>query len=81
MLLGGAGNDRLIGGAGNDSLDGGAGADSFVFDNGFGKDTVTGFVATGAGHDTIDFSTSVFANFGAVQEPYGPVRGECGDHA
>ena len=32
----------------------------------FGKDTVTGFVATGAAHDTIDFSTAVFANFAAV---------------
>jgi len=27
---------------------------------------VTGFVASGAGHDTIDFSTAVFANFAAV---------------
>jgi Ca2+-binding RTX toxin-like protein len=66
-LSGGAGNDRLIGGAGNDSLDGGAGTDSFVFDKAFGKDTVSGFVAAGAGHDTIDFSTSVFANFAAVK--------------
>ncbi len=66
-LSGLAGNDRLVGGAGNDSMDGGAGADSFVFGTGFGKDTVTGFAPMGAGHDTIDFSTSVFANFGAVQ--------------
>jgi Ca2+-binding RTX toxin-like protein len=66
VLSGGAGNDRLIGGAGNDHLDGGAGPDSFVFDNAFGKDTVVGFVAAGAGHDTIDFSTAVFANFAAV---------------
>jgi Ca2+-binding RTX toxin-like protein len=65
-LSGGAGNDRLIGGAGNDNLDGGAGTDSFVFDKAFGKDIVTGFVATGAAHDTIDFSTAVFANFAAV---------------
>ena len=65
-LNGGDGNDRLNGGAGNDSLDGGVGTDSFVFDTAFGKDTVTGFVATGAAHDTIDFSTAVFANFAAV---------------
>ena len=65
-LSGGAGNDRLIGGAGDDSLDGGAGTDSFVFDKGFGKDTITGFVASGAAHDTIDFSTAVFASFAAV---------------
>ena len=66
ILSGGAGNDRLIGGVGNDSLDGGVGTDSFVFDKGFGKDTITGFVATGAAHDTIDFSTAAFANFAAV---------------
>ena len=65
-LSGGAGNDRLIGGAGNDSLDGGVGTDSFIFDKGFGKDIITGFVASGAAHDTIDFSTAVFANFAAV---------------
>ncbi len=41
--------------------------DSFVFDKGFGKDTITGFVAAGAGHDTIDFSTAAFANFAAVK--------------
>ena len=79
-LSGAAGNDRLIGGAGNDSLDGGVGTDSFVFDKGFGKDTITGFVATGAAHDTIDFSTATFANFAAMQEPYGPVRRECDHH-
>jgi Ca2+-binding RTX toxin-like protein len=67
ILSGAAGNDRLIGGAGNDSLDGGVGTDSFVFDKAFGKDSVTGFVATGAGHDTIDFSTAAFANFAAIK--------------
>ncbi len=66
-LNGLAGNDRLVGGAGNDWLSGGAGADRFAFDTGFGKDTVSDFMATGAGHDTIDFSTAVFANFGAVK--------------
>jgi len=40
---------------------------SFVSDKAFGKDTVTGFVASGAAHDTIDFSTAVFASFAAVQ--------------
>ena len=66
-LSGAAGNDRLIGGAGNDSLDGGVGNDSFVFDKGFGKDTITGFVATGAAHDTIDFSTATFGSFAAIK--------------
>jgi len=66
-LSGGAGNDRLIGGTGNDSLTGGSGIDSFVFDKTFWADTITDFVATGASHDTIDFSAAVFANFAAVQ--------------
>lgn len=47
-LRGGAGNDSVTGGAGNDTLAGGSGADAFVFDAGFGKDTITDFTA-GAG--------------------------------
>ena len=56
-LTGGAGNDvmngmggidYLIGGAGDDSMTGGAGADVFVFNPGFGHDTITDFWA-GAG--------------------------------
>ena len=39
-LYGGAGNDTLIGGAGNDYLAGGNGNDTYVFNQGFGKDTV-----------------------------------------
>ncbi len=42
-LLGGDGDDTLFGGAGDDILSGGAGADRFVFNSGFGKDTVTDF--------------------------------------
>ena len=39
-LYGGAGNDTLIGGAGNDYLVGGDGSDTYVFNQGFGRDTV-----------------------------------------
>nr|WP_314486213.1 calcium-binding protein [uncultured Kingella sp.] len=39
-LDGGAGNDTLIGGAGNDYLAGGNGNDTYVFNQGFGQDTV-----------------------------------------
>ncbi|MCE7029018.1 calcium-binding protein, partial [Jiella avicenniae] len=51
-LSGGIGNDKLFGlggkdvldgGAGNDLLEGGADADTFIFVNGFGKDTITDF--------------------------------------
>ena len=43
VLNGAGGNDYLLGGIGNDSLTGGVGADVFVFDVGFGNDTITDF--------------------------------------
>ena len=43
ILNGAGGNDYLLGGIGNDSLTGGVGADVFVFDVGFGNDTITDF--------------------------------------
>ena len=39
-LYGNAGKDTLIGGAGNDYLAGGNGNDTYVFNQGFGRDTV-----------------------------------------
>ena len=53
-LNGGDGNDKLFGSTGNDSINGGTGndlltgdddADMFIFDNGFGNDTVRDFSA------------------------------------
>jgi Ca2+-binding RTX toxin-like protein len=66
-LSGGGGNDFLRGLAGNDSLSGGAGNDSFVFNLGFGKDTITDFTAGAGVADVIEFHDSMFANFAAVQ--------------
>ncbi len=43
MLNGAGGNDYLLGGIGIDSLTGGVGADVFVFDVGFGNDTIADF--------------------------------------
>jgi Ca2+-binding RTX toxin-like protein len=43
-----AGNDYIYGSAGNDTMTGGTGADVFVFNAGFGHDTITDFWA-GAG--------------------------------
>lgn len=43
VLNGGAGADVLHGGLGDDVLDGGAGSDSYVFEAGFGSDTIHGF--------------------------------------
>jgi hypothetical protein len=44
---------------------GGPGNDSFVFGNDFGHDTVLDFQAAGAARDSITFSKSVFADWGA----------------
>ena len=55
---GNAGNDTLIGGAGADSLGGGGNTDRFVFVNGFGNDTVSGFGAS----DLEDVDLSGVAN-------------------
>ena len=52
LLIGNSGNDKLrgqdgadqlIGGKGNDNLIGGAGSDTFIFQPGFGRDTITDF--------------------------------------
>ncbi|CAH1208159.1 hypothetical protein PAECIP111893_02849 [Paenibacillus plantiphilus] len=40
ILYGGSGDDTLIGGIGGDYLKGGKGSDSYVFEKGFGSDTI-----------------------------------------
>ncbi len=55
---GGADDDLINGGAGNDDLTGGADADTFVLQDGFGEDIITGG-ETGTDSDTIRSSTSV----------------------
>jgi RTX calcium-binding nonapeptide repeat (4 copies) len=61
-LSGGNGNDSLTGGAGDDVMSGGNGNDLFVFDAGFGHDTITGFQTV----DRIQFDSDLFANFSSV---------------
>ncbi len=53
QLEGGSGDDVLTGGAGDDRLYGGAGHDRFVFEPGFGDDTILDFRW---GTDAVDFS-------------------------
>jgi len=55
-LKGLAGADILFGGKGNDILFGGAGADTFLFEKGFGHDTIKDFSAAGSQHDIVDLS-------------------------
>src|SRR5262249_52329765 len=62
LLQGGSGNDVLIG-APNDTLNGGAGSDTFVFNPGFGKNTIDRFNPS---QDVLRFDHT-FASLTAVQ--------------
>jgi Ca2+-binding RTX toxin-like protein len=45
VLVGGVGNDTFVGGAGNDLMQSGGGNDTFVFNNAFGQDRISGYDA------------------------------------
>ena len=51
-LRGGAGDDMIAGNAGSDALFGGSGNDTFIFEDGWGNDTIHDFVAR---EDVLDF--------------------------
>ncbi|EGD60515.1 putative calcium binding protein [Novosphingobium nitrogenifigens DSM 19370] len=55
----------IVGGPG-DQLYAGAGADTFVFHKGFGHEDVFDFDALSAKHDTVQFDSSLFADYAAV---------------
>ncbi|MGX1788181.1 calcium-binding protein [Bosea sp. NPDC055332] len=65
-MVGGAGDDILTGGRGDNRLTGGSGSDVFVFASGFGKDTITDFVAGSGATDVIQIDDAVFADLSAV---------------
>ena len=61
------GNDTIIGGAGNDNLSGQGGNDVFVFEDGFGNDTIGDFDAAN-GDEDIDLSgLSTITDFAQLQ--------------
>ncbi|WP_412770172.1 calcium-binding protein [Ralstonia pseudosolanacearum] len=69
-LLGGSGNDNLYGGAGNDTLEGGAGndylngnegSDTYVFNSGWGQDTIYNYDASTGRSDSIEFGSGIAA--------------------
>ena len=62
-----SGNDRIEGKGGADQLIGGQGSDTFVFKPGFGKDLIMDFAPAGTAHDVIEFTTSLFPNWNALQ--------------
>jgi Ca2+-binding RTX toxin-like protein len=65
-LVGSAFNDTLAGNADYNVLTGGAGSDTFIFEIGFGRDTVTDFIAGAGSDDIIAFDDDVFTDFASV---------------
>jgi hypothetical protein len=63
ILIGGSGNDFLIAGH-NDTLTGGGGRDTFVFNPGFGNNTITDFNVS---QDVLRFDHTLFAKTTASQ--------------
>jgi Ca2+-binding RTX toxin-like protein len=66
-ITGGAAGDRLDGAGGNDQLFGGGGRDTFVFKEGYSKDRVLDFTATGATSDFIEIAGTEFGSFAELQ--------------
>jgi Ca2+-binding RTX toxin-like protein len=66
LIMAGDGDDRITGGVGADTLWGGNGDDVFVFDAGFGQDTIMDFVAGSGTDDVIEFDDAVFADLSSV---------------
>nr|WP_240440909.1 calcium-binding protein [Ralstonia solanacearum] len=60
-LYGGAGNDTLEGGSGNDYLVGNDGSDTYVFNSGWGQDTLYNYDTTAGRSDVIAFGTGIAA--------------------
>ena len=69
-LNGMGGIDYLVGGAGDDVLAGGAGADVFVFNPGFGHDTITDFWAGPTRTDRVQLIGTDLGNFTEVQTAF-----------
>ncbi|MGA3846913.1 calcium-binding protein [Ralstonia nicotianae] len=61
-LYGGNGNDTLEGGAGNDYLSGENGSDTYVFNSGWGQDTIYNYDTTAGRTDVIEFGTGIAAS-------------------
>ncbi|WP_332853587.1 calcium-binding protein [Duganella sp. S19_KUP01_CR8] len=60
-LMGDTGDDVLNGGAGDDRLFGGIGDDRYLFERGFGHDTIADFDRVTGSHDRIEFGAGIRA--------------------
>ncbi len=58
-LIDSSGNDVFNGGAGNDSLSGSIGNDTYIFDKGYGKDTIIDYDETAGNVDSILFGANI----------------------
>lgn len=58
-LYGGDGNDTLEGGSGDDAMNGAGGDDLYLFDVGWGNDTIQGLGTAGVGNETIRFGAGI----------------------
>ena len=65
-ILGSTSSNTLNSTAANDLFVGNGSSDTFVFASNFGNDVITDFRASGWGHDTVQFSKSVFDSFADV---------------
>ncbi|MCU7934082.1 MAG: hypothetical protein KZQ99_04275, partial [Candidatus Thiodiazotropha sp. (ex Dulcina madagascariensis)] len=70
-LWGGAGDDILVGGSGNDTLQGDAGNDTYLFELGFGQDTITNSDDTAWRIDAIAFGAGIASGDIRVQRSSG----------
>lgn len=65
-ILGSSRSNTLTSSAGDDFIVGKGHPDTFVFASNFGNDVIKDFVASGRGHDVVQFSKSVFDSFASV---------------
>jgi Ca2+-binding RTX toxin-like protein len=65
-IVGSNRGNTLVSTGGDDLLVGNGHSDTFVFAPNFGNDVIKDFNAWGSGHDTIQFSQSVFDSFATV---------------
>jgi hypothetical protein len=65
-VLGSSCHSTLTSSTGNDILVGQGHSDTFVFAPNFGNDVIQNFIASGRGHDTIQFSKTEFNSFASV---------------
>ena len=65
-IIGDGNNNHINGKGGDDFLTGGGGIDTFIFNSGFGRDTIADFHASGNFHDIVQLDHALFASWSVV---------------